>query len=195
MPTTWSVGVTGDFDGNGTSDLLWRDTAGDTSIWFLNGLQVTSSVVSATCRRTGTPNRQTLSNESAGYLDRCYLGSGPGRASKRDCLARAFPPMALSLSPQRWRIGLGRRASTAPPRVSDARPKLSATAPAWVASPLDAPASLLRAGRIGDVSMAALCDGCVKFDNGNVYYSHAKGAQAHANPDRTFGTGNEPLAR
>jgi hypothetical protein len=44
VPTTFSVAVTGDFDGNGTSDLLWRDTSGNTSIWFLNGLQVTSSV-------------------------------------------------------------------------------------------------------------------------------------------------------
>jgi hypothetical protein len=35
----------------------------------------------------------------------------------------------------------------------------------------------------------------IKVDNGNIYYSHAQGAQAYANPDRTYGTGNEPPAQ
>jgi hypothetical protein len=35
----------------------------------------------------------------------------------------------------------------------------------------------------------------VKIDNGNIYYSHAQGAQVYANPDRTYGTGNEPAAQ
>jgi hypothetical protein len=35
----------------------------------------------------------------------------------------------------------------------------------------------------------------VRADNGNTFYSHAQGAQAHANPDRTYGTGNEPPAQ
>jgi hypothetical protein len=43
VPTAWSIGETGDFDGDGKSDLLWRDTRGNTAIWFLNGLQVASS--------------------------------------------------------------------------------------------------------------------------------------------------------
>jgi hypothetical protein len=34
---------TGDFNGDGKSDLLWRDTGGDTAIWFMNGLSVASS--------------------------------------------------------------------------------------------------------------------------------------------------------
>jgi hypothetical protein len=33
----------------------------------------------------------------------------------------------------------------------------------------------------------------VKIDNGNTFYSH--GGQAYANPDRTYGTGNEPPAQ
>jgi len=30
---------TGDFYGNGYSDILWRNTNGDVDIWLMNGLQ------------------------------------------------------------------------------------------------------------------------------------------------------------
>jgi hypothetical protein len=33
IPTTWSIALTGDYNGDGMSDLLWRDTSGNTSIW------------------------------------------------------------------------------------------------------------------------------------------------------------------
>jgi Subtilase family/FG-GAP-like repeat len=42
VPTSWSVAVTGDFNGDGTSDILWRNTNGDTSIWYMNGTLVSS---------------------------------------------------------------------------------------------------------------------------------------------------------
>jgi hypothetical protein len=29
----WSIAQTGDYNGDGMSDLLWRDAAGDTYIW------------------------------------------------------------------------------------------------------------------------------------------------------------------
>ncbi len=32
---------TGDFDGDGKSDILWRDTSGNVAIWLMNGAQVT----------------------------------------------------------------------------------------------------------------------------------------------------------
>jgi hypothetical protein len=35
----------------------------------------------------------------------------------------------------------------------------------------------------------------VKADNGSQFYSHAQGYQAHENPDRVYGTGNEPAAQ
>jgi hypothetical protein len=36
----WSIGETDDFDGEGKSDILWRDTnTGATAIWFMNGTQ------------------------------------------------------------------------------------------------------------------------------------------------------------
>jgi hypothetical protein len=43
LPATWSLALTGDFNGNGKSDLLWRDGSGDTAIWFMNGTSVAST--------------------------------------------------------------------------------------------------------------------------------------------------------
>ena len=35
---------TGDFNGDGKSDIVWRDTTGNTSIWLMNGATVSSAV-------------------------------------------------------------------------------------------------------------------------------------------------------
>ena len=43
VPTTWSVAETGDFDGDGKSDILWRDTSGNLAMWLMNRATVTSS--------------------------------------------------------------------------------------------------------------------------------------------------------
>ena len=44
VPSNWSIVETGDFDGDGKSDILWRDAnTGTTVIWFLNGTQVSQS--------------------------------------------------------------------------------------------------------------------------------------------------------
>jgi hypothetical protein len=43
VPTSWNVAVTGDFNGDGLSDILWRNTNGDTSVWFMNGTRVAST--------------------------------------------------------------------------------------------------------------------------------------------------------
>jgi hypothetical protein len=43
VPSVWSVAATGDYDGDGMSDILWRDTGGNTAIWFMNGTNVASS--------------------------------------------------------------------------------------------------------------------------------------------------------
>jgi hypothetical protein len=48
-PTGFSITVGGkptaahDFNGDGTSDIAWQDTSGNTSIWFMNGAQVLSA--------------------------------------------------------------------------------------------------------------------------------------------------------
>jgi len=36
-PSIWSIVETGDFNGDGYSDILWRDTSGDVTIWLMNG--------------------------------------------------------------------------------------------------------------------------------------------------------------
>jgi hypothetical protein len=35
MPSNWSICGIGDFDGDGYSDILWRDNQGDVRIWLL----------------------------------------------------------------------------------------------------------------------------------------------------------------
>jgi hypothetical protein len=43
VPTTWSIALVGDYNGDGMSDLLWRDNLGNTAIWFMNGTTVAST--------------------------------------------------------------------------------------------------------------------------------------------------------
>jgi hypothetical protein len=44
VPPSWNVALTGDFNGDGKSDILWwRSVNGDTSIWYMNGTMVSST--------------------------------------------------------------------------------------------------------------------------------------------------------
>jgi FG-GAP-like repeat len=38
-----AVAGTGDFDGDGFGDILWRDNLGNTSVWLMNGSTVKSA--------------------------------------------------------------------------------------------------------------------------------------------------------
>jgi hypothetical protein len=42
LDPSWSLVGVGDFNGNGTSDVLWRDTNGTLAEWTMNGSQITS---------------------------------------------------------------------------------------------------------------------------------------------------------
>jgi hypothetical protein len=48
------VAETGDFDGNGKSDILWRDTSGDIAIWYMNGTTIASGTGLGTMPTTYT---------------------------------------------------------------------------------------------------------------------------------------------
>jgi hypothetical protein len=63
VATSWSMVQTGDYNGDGMSDLLWRDTSGNIAMWFLNGTAVGSTGMSAIFQRTGRCNR-SMPNES-----------------------------------------------------------------------------------------------------------------------------------
>jgi len=49
LPANWTVAGTGDFDGDGKTDILWRDTAtGAVSIWLMNGATIAGGGTFAT---------------------------------------------------------------------------------------------------------------------------------------------------
>jgi hypothetical protein len=44
VPTNWQIVGTGDFNGDGRSDILWRDSnSGGVAMWLMNGVTITSS--------------------------------------------------------------------------------------------------------------------------------------------------------
>jgi hypothetical protein len=45
VPANWKIAGIGDFDGNGSTDILWRDTSGNLGVWLLNGTQIMSTAV------------------------------------------------------------------------------------------------------------------------------------------------------
>ena len=45
VPLSWTISGVGDFDGNGSADLLWRDGSGNVGVWLMNGVQIMQSSV------------------------------------------------------------------------------------------------------------------------------------------------------
>jgi FG-GAP-like repeat len=43
---SWSIVGTGDFNGDGSSDILWQDTSGNVAIWEMNGTTILNQATS-----------------------------------------------------------------------------------------------------------------------------------------------------
>jgi hypothetical protein len=56
IASAWSVIGERDFNGDGYSDLLWRDTSGDLAMWLMNGLTVASAASLGSIPATWTVN-------------------------------------------------------------------------------------------------------------------------------------------
>ena len=71
-PSTWSVVGQADFDGDGNYDLLWRDSSGNTAIWFVSGTTIASTAslgnVPTTWSVKGTGGGEILWQDAAGDL-------------------------------------------------------------------------------------------------------------------------------
>ena len=46
VATVWTIVETGDFNGDGKSDLLWHDNSGNTAIWLMDGTTILPSSAS-----------------------------------------------------------------------------------------------------------------------------------------------------
>ena len=44
VSTDWSISKVGDYDGDGSGDLLWHQTSGTVALWMMNGVLVKSGV-------------------------------------------------------------------------------------------------------------------------------------------------------
>src|SRR5208282_5023409 len=51
----WTIVGTGDFNGDGYGDILWRDTSGDVAIWLMNG----TTILNPTTSYVGTVSPST----------------------------------------------------------------------------------------------------------------------------------------
>jgi hypothetical protein len=45
VPTTWTIVQTGDYNGDGFSDILWMDNLGNIGAWFMKGTSIASTII------------------------------------------------------------------------------------------------------------------------------------------------------
>ncbi len=62
VPLSWTIAGIGDFDGNGSSDILWTDTTGDVAIWLMETNPNLVQVLSAASLGTVSPSRWSIAH-------------------------------------------------------------------------------------------------------------------------------------
>jgi hypothetical protein len=67
-PTVSSIVETGDFNGDGKSDLLWQDTSGNVAMWFMNGVQVAQSSTARPVSRLTRARTSSINSSSLFHL-------------------------------------------------------------------------------------------------------------------------------
>jgi VCBS repeat protein len=63
VPFEWSVQLTGDFNGDGMSDVLWQDTSGNVALWEMNGTTIANGNSSFVAKVPGQWSIQRLAAE------------------------------------------------------------------------------------------------------------------------------------
>ena len=65
IPTIWSIAGTGDFNGDGTTDILWHDAYGDVTIWMMNAGSIAQGISVGNLPTSGRSSTQTISTATA----------------------------------------------------------------------------------------------------------------------------------
>ena len=45
LPVNWSIAETGDYNGDGKTDIFWIDNMGNVGTWFMNGTTISSVTI------------------------------------------------------------------------------------------------------------------------------------------------------
>jgi hypothetical protein len=63
VASQWSIQLTGDYNGDGMSDILWRDMSGNVAVWEMNGTTILNADSSFVATVPGQWSVQRFSTE------------------------------------------------------------------------------------------------------------------------------------